>query len=101
MMVYIINYAGSCIGVYSRKKKMLEAFVKKCKKYRDKIVEELKDTLEGRCENEYIEKIDKSAIREILNLFQGEDYDSSLFSFEELSECTDADYSFDTLKMDE
>ena len=102
MKVYLMHYSAYCIGVYSRKKKLLAAFVKRCKKYRDEIIKDLENALQGNYRSDYdcMMKIDKGAIQEILNLFQGEEYDSSQFSFQELSECTDCDYYFTTLEMD-
>ena len=102
MKVYLIEYAGYSVGVYSRKKKLLEAYVRKCKKYREEIIQDLKDALNDiyRHENDCMKNVERTAILEILNLFQGEEYDSSQFSLEELSKCTDSDYSFRSFEMD-
>ena len=97
MKVYLIDYAGHCVGVYSRKKKLLEAYVRKCKKYREEIIKDLKNA-DG---NDYMKNVERTAITEILNLFQGEEYDSSQFTLDELSKCTDSDYSFRSLEIDE
>ena len=94
MKVYLIDYGRHCVGVYSRKKKLMEAYVRKCKKYREEIIKDLKDTLNDSM------NVERTAVLEILNLFQGEEYDSSEFSLEELSKCTDSDYSFRSLEMD-
>ena len=102
MKVYIIDYAGHCVGVYSRKKKLLEAYVRKCKKYKEEIIKDLKDAVTNiyTDENNFMKNVERTTISEILNLFQGEEYDSSQFSLEELSKCTDSDYTFRSLEMD-
>ena len=104
MKVYVMCYGGYPIAVYSRKKKMLESYVKRCKKYREEIIKDLENALQNIFRDEYsqdpMSKIEKSAMREILNLFLNKEYDSSPFSLSELSECIDPDYSFDSFEID-
>ncbi len=102
MKVYVINHGGYTIGVYSRKKKMLEAYVKKCQEYKKEIIQCLEDAIQGIFRDEYddMRKISKETILQILNLFQGRLYDSSKFSFDELTECTGWDYTFISCEID-
>ena len=102
MKVYLMNYGGTCIGVYSRKKKLLQAYMKKCKKYREDIITDLQNAVQGIYRGEYdcMRDLDKNAIIEILNLFNGNEYDSSQFSFLDLSNSTHSDYSFCSMEMD-
>ena len=98
-----MNYGARTIGVYSRKKKLFEAYVKRCRKYKEKIVEDLENALKDVFRGEYdsMKEISKDAIYEILNLFQNYEYDSSKFTYEELAECTDCDYTFRSFIIDE
>lgn len=106
MKVYVICYAGEVRGVYSRKKKMLRAYVKMCRKYHDEIINDLNNSLRGTfreesvLEHDPMRKISLATITEILDLFLGEPYDSSLFTLEELRTCTDIDYSLYAMELD-
>lgn len=97
-----MNYGGHTIGVYSTKKKMLEAYVKKCQEYKTEIIQCLENVIQGIFRDEYddMRKISKEVILQILNLFQGRAYDSSKFSFDELTECTGWDYTFISCDVD-
>ena len=101
MKVYIMNYSGYPVGVFSRKKKLLEAYVRRCEKHREEIVKDLENALQGIYRSKYdiLMDMDQSVMLKILRLFQGE-YDSSHISFEDLSNCTDSDYTFCSLEMD-
>ncbi len=105
MKVHLINYAGSPIAAFSSRNKLLRSFTRRIQKktYYQEIINDLKNRLQGIYVNEYDEKykkISKESIQEILNMLSGEDYDYSLFTYEELRLCTNEDYSFSSLQVD-
>ena len=96
MKVHVMCYGGSPIGVFSSKTKLLRTYVLKCKTYKDEIISDLKNALEGKYRSEYdeLQNMDNEKIQEILNLFIGESYNPEIFTYSELREATDSDYIF-------
>jgi hypothetical protein len=92
-------YNSQVKGVYSSKEKMLEAYVNRVEHFKDQIIEKLENELYPVLYRR-AKEIKKEAIQEILNLFTGKEYDSSLFSFEDLSDLTNSDYKFVSLEID-